>query len=65
MADPLDPAAFECLAPWFMFNADDIIPAHPLHPFNQFLINIMDIQVAYCPGLPFHYMLKFILSSLL
>ncbi|KAJ7892047.1 hypothetical protein B0H14DRAFT_3126171 [Mycena olivaceomarginata] len=40
----LDSAAFECLAPWFMFNADDIIPAHPLHPFNQFLINIMDIQ---------------------
>ncbi|KAF8199842.1 hypothetical protein K438DRAFT_2015855 [Mycena galopus ATCC 62051] len=42
----LDPAAFECLAPWFMFNAHDTIPAHPLHPFNQFLFNVMDIQPA-------------------
>ncbi|KAJ6471545.1 hypothetical protein C8R45DRAFT_1165373 [Mycena sanguinolenta] len=40
----LDPPAFECLAPWFMFNPEDIIPGNPLHPFNQLLINVMDIQ---------------------
>ncbi|KAF7345499.1 hypothetical protein MVEN_01568400 [Mycena venus] len=40
----LDPAAFDCLAPWFMFGPHDILPTHPLHPFNQFLMEVMDIQ---------------------
>ncbi|KAJ7636762.1 hypothetical protein FB45DRAFT_1056053 [Roridomyces roridus] len=40
----LDPPAFECLAPWLMLGPDDTIPTHPLHPFNQFLMNVMDMQ---------------------
>ncbi|KAJ6464471.1 hypothetical protein C8R45DRAFT_1174614 [Mycena sanguinolenta] len=60
----LDPPAFECLSPWFMFNAEDIIPGNPLHPFNQFLINVMDIQVAYRLVLAFESMLMFFPPSL-
>ncbi|KAJ6544444.1 hypothetical protein B0H19DRAFT_1076556 [Mycena capillaripes] len=40
----LDPVACNCLAPWFALKADDIIPNDIMHPFNQFLINIMDMQ---------------------
>ncbi|KAJ6536060.1 hypothetical protein B0H19DRAFT_1270875 [Mycena capillaripes] len=40
----LDPVAYDCLAPWFALKADDIIPNDIMHPFNQFLINIMDMQ---------------------
>ncbi|KAJ7646897.1 hypothetical protein FB45DRAFT_1099104 [Roridomyces roridus] len=40
----LDPPAFECLAPWLMLGPDDAIPTHPLHPFNQLLMNVMDMQ---------------------
>ncbi|KAJ7160770.1 hypothetical protein C8R46DRAFT_1038007 [Mycena filopes] len=40
----LDPVAFNCLAPWFMFGPADDLPTHFLHPFNQFLMNVMDIQ---------------------
>jgi hypothetical protein len=41
----LDPVAYDCLAPWFALKADDIIPNDIMHPFNQFLINVMDMQV--------------------
>ncbi|KAJ6452988.1 hypothetical protein C8R45DRAFT_847474 [Mycena sanguinolenta] len=40
----LDPAAFDVLAPWFMLEPADIIPTDPRHPFNQFLIDHMDMQ---------------------
>ncbi|KAJ7179709.1 hypothetical protein C8R46DRAFT_1029151 [Mycena filopes] len=40
----LDPVAFNCLTPWFMFGPADDLPTHFLHPFNQFLMNVMDIQ---------------------
>jgi hypothetical protein len=42
----LDPVAFACLKPWFAFKPDDILPTNPMHPFNQFLITVMDIQVS-------------------
>ncbi|KAJ7133864.1 hypothetical protein C8R43DRAFT_1133106 [Mycena crocata] len=40
----LDPSAYQILAPWFAFGPDDTLPTNLGHPFNQFLMNVMEIQ---------------------
>ncbi|KAJ6576003.1 hypothetical protein DFH09DRAFT_1276674 [Mycena vulgaris] len=40
----IDPVAFDCLAPWYRFGPEDMTPSDIFHPFNQFLMNVMDIQ---------------------
>ncbi|KAJ7718900.1 hypothetical protein B0H16DRAFT_1739743 [Mycena metata] len=42
----LDPDAFNCLAAWFTLAPSDPIPTHFMHPFNQFLLNVMDLEPA-------------------